>query len=63
MNFTLGGAGRLFAQELALRRCYFNMTRDSDGDAHVRASEAVGGTVAGNGTLYYGGNRLPPTSG
>ncbi|HEX8327566.1 MAG TPA: DUF2807 domain-containing protein [Hymenobacter sp.] len=56
MNFTLGGAGRLFAQSLALRRCYFNMTRDSYGNAHVRASQAVGGTVAGTGTLYYGGN-------
>ncbi|MBO2009083.1 GIN domain-containing protein [Hymenobacter negativus] len=59
MNFTLGGAGRLFAQGVRLRRCYFNMTRDSDGDAHVRATDAVGGTVAGNGTLYYGG---PPAS-
>lgn len=56
MNFTLGGAGRLFAQGLSLRRCYFNMTRDSYGDAHVRASEAVGGTVGGTGTLYYSGN-------
>ena len=58
MNFTLGGAGRLFAQDLALRRCYFNTTRDSDGDAHVRATDIVAGTVAGTGTFYYGG---PPT--
>lgn len=55
MNFTLGGSGRLFAQSLSLKRCYFNMTRDSDADAHVRVSDALGGTVAGNGTLYYGG--------
>jgi hypothetical protein len=56
MNFTLGGSGRLFAQALALRRCYFNMTRDSYGNAHVRASDAVGGTVGGTGTFYYGGS-------
>ena len=55
VNFTLGGSGRLFAQDLVARRCYFTMTRDSDGDAHVRASDIVAGTVAGNGTLYYGG--------
>lgn len=55
MNFTLGGSGRLFAADIALRRCYFNMTRDSDGNARVRATDAVAGTVAGNGTLYYGG--------
>ena len=59
LNFTLGGSGRLFARDLAARRCYFLMTRDSDGDAHVRATDNVGGTVAGNGTLYYGG---PPAS-
>ncbi|MDO7853417.1 GIN domain-containing protein [Hymenobacter convexus] len=59
LNFTLGGSGRLFAQGLAARRCYFNMTRDSDGSAHVRATDAIGGTVAGNGTLYYGG---PPAT-
>ncbi len=55
MNFTLGGSGRLFAHDLALSRCYFTMTRASDGDAHVRATDAVGGTVAGTGTLYYAG--------
>lgn len=59
MNFTLGGAGRLFAQGITPRRCYFNMTRDSDGSAHVRATDIVGGIVAGNGTLYYGG---PPAT-
>ncbi|MFC6224217.1 GIN domain-containing protein [Hymenobacter artigasi] len=55
MNFTLGGSGRLFAQGITPKTCYFKTTRDSDGDAHVRASETLGGTVAGNGTLYYGG--------
>ena len=55
LNFTLGGSGRLSARDLAARRCYFTMTRDSDGDAHVRATDNVGGIVAGNGTLYYGG--------
>ncbi|MCC3152219.1 DUF2807 domain-containing protein [Hymenobacter sp. BT770] len=57
-NFTLGGSGRLFAHDLASRICYFNMTRDSDGAAHVRATEAVGGTVAGNGTFYYSGSPI-----
>ena len=56
MIFTVGGSGRLFAQGLAVRRCYFNMTRDSDGNAHVRVSDVLGGTVAGTGTLYYGGS-------
>ena len=55
VNFTLGGSGRLLAQDLVARRCYFTMTRDSDGDAHARASDVVAGTVDGNGTLYYGG--------
>jgi len=56
MNFTVGGSGRLFAQGLSLRRCYFNMTRDSNGDAHVRAADVLAGTVAGAGTFYYGGS-------
>ena len=59
LNFTLGGSGRLFAQDLVARRCYFTMNRDSDGDAHVRATDIVGGTVAGTGTLYYSG---PPAA-
>ena len=58
-NFTLGGSGQLFAAGLMLRRCYFTMTRDSDGDARVRATDIVAGTVAGNGTIYYGG---PPAA-
>ena len=56
LNFTVGGSGRLFAQGLALKRCYFKMTRDSDGDAHVRPTDVLDGLVAGNGTLYYAGN-------
>ena len=59
INFTLGGSGRLFAQGITPKHCYFNMTRDSEGDAHVRATDAVGGYVRGTGTLYYGG---PPAS-
>ncbi|UOQ99715.1 DUF2807 domain-containing protein [Hymenobacter sp. 5317J-9] len=55
MNCTLGGAGRLFAQGITPQSCDVNLTRDSDGDAHVRASQRLGATVAGNGTLYYGG--------
>ena len=55
LNFTVGGAGRLFAQGLATRRCYFRTTRDSDGDAHVRATDVLDGVLAGNGTLYYSG--------
>ncbi|MBF9237398.1 DUF2807 domain-containing protein [Hymenobacter sp. BT683] len=55
-NFNLGGGGRLFAQNLDTRRCYFNLTNFSDGDARIRATDAVGGTVAGTGTLYYSGS-------
>ena len=58
MNFTLGGSGRLFAQGITPRRCYFKMTRDSNGSAHVRATDAVAGLVAGTGTLYFGGPPL-----
>lgn len=61
LNFTVGGSGRLFAQGLALKRCYFKLTRDSDGDAHVRPTDVLDGLVAGAGTLYYAGN--PPTLG
>ena len=55
MDFTLGGSGRLFAQGLVLRNCYVKLNRESDGNARVRATQLVGGTVAGNGTLYYSG--------
>ena len=61
LNFTVGGSGRLFAQGLALKRCYFKMTRDSDGDAHVHPTDVLDGLVAGTGTLYYAGN--PPGGG
>ena len=61
LNFTVGGSGRLFAQDLTLKRCYFKMTRDSNGDAHVRPTDVLDGLVAGTGTLYYVGN--PPTLG
>ena len=56
LNFTVGGAGRLFARGMALQRCYFKTTRDSDGNAYVRSSDLIIGTVAGNGTVYYGGS-------
>lgn len=59
MHFDLGGSGRLFASGLNTQRCYFKTLRDSYGDAHIRATEQVGGTVAGTGTLYYSG---PPRS-
>ena len=61
LNFTVGGSGRLFAQGLALKRCYFKMTRDSDGNAYVRPTDVLDGLVAGNGTLYYTGK--PPVFG
>jgi hypothetical protein len=60
LNFTLGGNGRLFASGLQARRCYFTMNRDSNGNARVRATEGVGGTVAGTGTFYYAGR--PPVT-
>lgn len=55
-TWTLGGNGRLFARDLQTRRCYFKTTRDSNGDAHVRAQDIVAGTVEGTGTVYYAGN-------
>ncbi len=56
LNFTLGTEGRVFASALTTKRCYFKLERDSNGDAHVRATEALGGVVAGQGTLFYSGN-------
>ena len=53
---TVGGSGFLFADGLAARDCYFQTTRTSLGDAHVRASQNLGGTVDGKGTFYYAGN-------
>ncbi|QIX63009.1 DUF2807 domain-containing protein [Hymenobacter sp. BT18] len=55
LHFTLGGLGRLFAQELTTTDCYFQTNHDSGGDAHVRASRLIGGRHAGAGTLFYAG--------
>ena len=57
-NFTLGTEGRVFASALTAKVCFFRMVRDSNGDAHVRATETLGGVVAGQGTLFYSGS--PP---
>jgi hypothetical protein len=53
---TVGGSGFLFAGGLTARNCYFETTRTSLGDAHLRATQALGGPHAGKGTLYYAGN-------
>lgn len=55
-TWTLGGNGRLFARDLQTRRCFFKTTRDSNGDAHVRTQDIIGGTAEGTGTVYYSGN-------
>lgn len=52
----LGGVGFLYAGGLTANTCYFETTRTSIGDAHLRATQTLGGTVAGKGTLYYTGN-------
>jgi hypothetical protein len=52
----VGGSGFLLAGGLATRTCYLETTRTSIGDAHVHATQYLGGTVAGKGTLYYTGN-------
>ena len=56
MNLTLGGSGRLMGAGMSARRCFFKTNLDSDGDAQVRATDALAGTVRGNGTFYYGGS-------
>ena len=56
LTLTVGGNGRFFGQDMRTQAGYFRTTRDSDGDAHIRASYAVGGTVAGTGTVYYAGS-------
>jgi hypothetical protein len=53
---TVGGSGFLFAGGLTARNCYFETTRTSLGDAHLRATQALGGPHTGKGTLYYSGN-------
>ena len=56
MILVMGGNGRFFADGLQTERCFFQTNRDSNGDVHVRVSEAAIGTVAGKGTFYYSGN-------
>jgi hypothetical protein len=51
----VGGTGFLFASGLQARFCYFKTTRTSLGDAHVRATQNLGGTLDGKGTFYYAG--------
>jgi hypothetical protein len=53
---TVGGVGFLYAGGLTAGSCYFETTRSSLGDAHVQATQHLGGTVAGKGTVYYTGN-------
>ena len=53
---TVGGSGFLFASGLAATSCYFETTRTSLGDAHLRSTQLLGGTHSGKGTLYYTGN-------
>ena len=52
----VGGSGFLFAGGLAAKACYFRTTRTSLGDAHVRATQNLGGLHEGKGTFYYAGN-------
>jgi hypothetical protein len=52
----VGGIGFLFADDLVARACFFETTRTSLGDAHLRAIQFIGGIAAGKGTLYYTGN-------
>jgi hypothetical protein len=52
----VGGSGFLFAGGLAARTCFFESTHASLGDAHLHATEHLGGPVVGKGTLYYTGN-------
>ena len=52
----VGGVGFLYASGLTANTCYFETTRTSIGDAHLRATQTLGGTVAGRGTFYYTGN-------
>jgi len=52
----VGGVGFLFANGLSANACFFETTRTSLGDAHLRATQHLGGIVAGKGTLYYSGN-------
>ena len=55
LNFTLGGSGRLFAQDLPARRVFFHSNIGTTGDMHVRGTDVVGGYLTGYGNLYYSG--------
>ncbi|GAB2477682.1 hypothetical protein GCM10011375_19690 [Hymenobacter qilianensis] len=56
LSLIVGGLGSVRATDLQTKRCFFELTRSSDGSAYVRASDVVGGTHSGTGTLYYSGN-------
>jgi hypothetical protein len=55
LSLIVGGLGSIRATELQTNRCFFELTHNSDGSAYVTASDIVGGTHAGTGTLYYSG--------
>jgi hypothetical protein len=55
MGAEVGGNGRLFANGLRSRTCYFKTTRDSNGDAWITALDVFGCRAAGTGTVYYAG--------
>ena len=52
----VGGVGFLYAGGLKATACYFETTRTSFGDAHLHATQLLGGAAAGRGTVYYSGN-------
>lgn len=58
LNLTVDGNGRFFGQNLRTRTCYFNTNRGGNGNAHILATETLGGTIRGNGTVYYAGNPI-----
>ena len=53
---NLGSNGFLFASGLSTRYCYFRTYPTWVGDAHVRVSQNIGGTLDGTGTFYYTGS-------
>lgn len=55
LQLTLGGNGRFFGQNLHVRNCFFSTRLDSNGDAQIQATDFLGGTIRGNGTVYYSG--------
>ncbi len=52
---TVGGNGRFFGQGLRAGTCYFNTNRGANGDAHIRATDILSGTIRGTGNVYYYG--------